>query len=78
MTDTLSRDSNISSSGSSDNLAWSFINFCYKTEEDYKQMLLDGKTKYSLLDTFNSIDDQLTGNKVCKTLSKLPNVDGLR
>ena len=31
-------------------------------------MLLDGKTKYSMLDTFNPLDDSLTGTHLCRTL----------
>ena len=35
-------------------------------------MLLDGKTKYSMLDTFNPLDDSLTGNNLCRTLRLTP------
>jgi hypothetical protein len=41
-------------------------------------MLLDGKNKYASLDTFNIIEESLTGSNICKTLSSLKNVDGLR
>lgn len=41
-------------------------------------MLLDGLTTYSMLDTFNSLNDELEGENLCKTLSKLKEVDGLR
>ena len=41
-------------------------------------MLIDGKTKYALLDNFNIIEEKLTGKEICKTLSSLKNVDGLR
>ena len=41
-------------------------------------MIIDGKTKYALLDTFNTIDDKLVGKEICKTLSTLEGVDGLK
>ncbi len=41
-------------------------------------MLLDGLTKYSLLDTFNDIDSNLDHQTICKTLSELSDVDGLK
>jgi|LauGreDrversion4_2_1035121.scaffolds.fasta_scaffold21489_1 hypothetical protein len=41
-------------------------------------MLLNGKTRDSMLDTFNRIEEKLTGKEICKTLSHLGEVDGLR
>lgn len=41
-------------------------------------MLIDGLTVDSLLDTFNSLNDKLKGDQLCKVLSNLENVDGLR
>lgn len=31
-----------------------------------------------MLDNFNTIEDKLTGKEICKTLSKLHDIDGLR
>ena len=64
--------------GFSNDAAWYFLEECYKTEEQYKEMLLDGKTKYAILDNFNTIEEKLTGGEICKTLSSIGNIDGLR
>lgn len=77
MTDTLARNSNITLPGiKSDNIAWHYLQECFTIEEQYKQMLLDGK--HVTFDTFNPIDEKMTGDNICKTLSSLSNVDGLR
>jgi hypothetical protein len=57
LTDTLSRNSNITLNPTIDNAAWFYLQDCYKIEERYKQMLLDGKDKYANLDTFNVIEE---------------------
>ena len=78
MTETLARNQRISIPGVSTNVAWQYLQECYQTEEEYKQMIIDGKTKYALLDNFNTIEEKLIGKEICKTLSSLEGVEGLK
>ena len=64
---------------SSTNAAWHYLEDCYDQEQQYKQLLLDGLTIYSNMDTFNDLNDKYEGNRMCDTLSQhFEKTDGVR
>ena len=57
-----------------DDAAWYYLRDCFAEEANYKQLMLDGFSKYKLLDTFNSLNSEYEDSNMCLTLSNSMNL----
>ena len=72
LVDSLARNSNMTLPvEKTTNAAVYYLQDCLEQEHSYKQLLLDGLTVYSNLDTFNAMNDRYEGNNMCRTLADL-------
>ena len=65
--------------GESTDAAWFYLQDCYKQEQDFKQLMLDGLTKFSSMDTFNDLNSKYEEDRMCDTLAEpFDRTDGIR